>query len=151
MNKRLSQAQKQAPWRIRIQSVGMFLLILAGAIMVAALYLSVSAQSANAGLELQDLDNEKEDLQHQIADQETFLAWLDSTTKMEERATALGFERITADRALYVAVPGYTGPKSVLLAPIPGSRLFQDPLIKPGYTQSIWDWLFEGVRLSGSQ
>jgi cell division protein FtsL len=151
MNRRLSQAQKQAPWRIRIQSAGMVFLILAGAIVVAALYLSVSAQAANAGLELQDLDNKKQDLEDQIADQETFLAWLDSTTKMEERATALGFERISADRALYVAVPGYTGPKPVLLAPLPGSRFFQDPVIKPGYTQSIWDWLFEGVRLSGNQ
>jgi len=151
MNKRLSQAQKQAPWRIRIQSVGMVLLILAGAIVVAALYLSVSAQAANAGLELQDLDSQKQDLEDQIADQETFLAWLDSTTKMEQRAADLGFERISADRALYVAVPGYNGPKSVLLAPLPGSRLFQDPVLKPGYTQSIWDWLFEGVRLSGTQ
>ena len=151
MDKRFSQAQKQAPWRIKIQSVGMFLLILAGAIMVAALYLSVSAQSANAGLELQQYENNKDDLQHQIADQETFLAWLNSITVMDERAQTIGFERISADRALYVAVPGYTGRKTVLLAPLPGTQLFQQPVIKPGYTQSIWDWLFEGVRLSGSR
>jgi hypothetical protein len=151
MNRKFSQAQKQAPWRIKIQSVGTLMLVLAVIIVVAALYLSVSAQAANAGLELQVLDGEMENLLHQIADQETFLAWLHSTTKMEERAASLGFERITANRALYVAVPGYTGRKPVLLAPLPGSRLFQDPIIKSGYTQSIWDWLFEGVRLSGSQ
>ena len=151
LNHRTSQARKQASWRTRIQSVGMALLILVGAIVVAALYLSVSAQSANAGLELQQLDGEIDDLQHQIADQETFLAWINSTTKMEERATALGFERITADRALYVLVPGYTGHKTTLLAPLPGSQLFQDAVIKSSYTQSIWDWLFEGVRLSGSK
>jgi hypothetical protein len=151
MNRRFSQAQKQAPWRIKIQSFGTILLILVIAIVIAALYLSVSAQAANAGLELQVLDNENENLLHQIADQETFLAYLHSISKMEERAIALGFERITADRALYISVPGYSGPKPVLLAPLPGSSLFQDPVIKSGYTQSIWDWLFEGVRLSGSQ
>jgi hypothetical protein len=151
MRKRLAQAFRQAPWRNKIQSLGLFFLILIGVVVVAALYLSVSAQTAAAGLELQQFEDEKDTLNHQIADYETFSAYLNSTKIMEQRAEKMGFERITADRAFYVVVPGYTGRKPALLAPLPGTFIHNQPMIKPSYTQSIWDWLFAGVLNTGAR
>jgi cell division protein FtsL len=145
MPKQANQAFKQAPWRTQLRSVGLILLILAIVVVVAGLYLSVSAQAAEAGLEIQKLETDKDKLQQQIADLSTFLAWMDSATKMEERARALGFQRITADQAVYVAVPGYTGRTPISVAQFVGTSRTSEDLIKPIYTQSLWDWMFAGI------
>jgi cell division protein FtsL len=145
MPKQPNQAFKQAPWRIQLRSVGLILLVLVVVVVVAGLYLSVSAQAAEAGLEIRKLESDKEKITQQIADLSTFLAWMNSATKMEERAKELGFERITADQAVYVAVPGYTGRASISVAQFVGSSRSSDDLLIPVYTQSLWDWLFAGI------
>jgi len=113
--------------------------------MVAGLYLSINAQAAEAGMEIQKMESEKEKLQQQVADLSTFQAWLNSATKMEERAKTLGFVRITTDQAVYVPVPGYTGRASLSLSQFTSSARSSVDLIKPIYTQSLWDWLFAGI------
>ncbi len=89
MDKTIKQAHKQAPWRVQLQSLGLFLLILAIVAVVAGLYLSVSAQAAAAGLEIRSLESDREEMLQQMADLETFLAWMNSSMKMSERAQAL--------------------------------------------------------------
>jgi len=145
MPKLSNQAFKQAPWRIQLRSVGLILLVLAVVVMVAGLYLSINAQAAEAGMEIQKMESEKEKLQQQVADLSTFQAWLNSATKMEERAKTLGFVRITTDQAVYVPVPGYTGRASLSLSQFTSSARSSVDLIKPIYTQSLWDWLFAGI------
>jgi cell division protein FtsL len=146
MDKLTKQAHKQAPWRVQLQSLGLFLLILAVVAVVAGLYLSISAQAAAAGLEIRSLESQRDDSKQQIDDLQTFLAWMNSSMKMNERAQQLGFERITAEQAIYVAVPGYSGrePSSIPIQS-PGDRL-STPIIKPSYTQSLWDWLYQGIN-----
>lgn len=145
MPKLTSQAFKQAPWRKQLRSLGLILLVLAIVTVVASLYLSVNAQAAQAGLEIQKLETDKDKLQQQIADLSTFLAWMNSATKMEERARTLGFQRITADQAVYVPVPGYTGRTPISVAQFVGTSRGSEDLLKPIYTQSLWDWMFEGI------
>jgi hypothetical protein len=70
---------------------------------------------------------------------------------MEERAKAMGFERIDPSEAVYISVPGYTGKQSVVLAAPPGIDESDRSLVKSIYRQSLWDWLFSGInRLSAS-
>ena len=147
MKNKESQAHKQAPWRIQIRSVGLFLLALVAIALVAALYLSVSAQAASAGLEIRSLEAEKEILTQLIADQEVHLAWLNSTTLMTQRARELGFSRISADQAIYVIVPGYVGRPIAHVSQLPGIDVVSQDVITPTYTQSLWDYLFEGIGL----
>ena len=146
MEKPIKQAHKQAPWRVQLQSLGLFLLILAIVAVVAGLYLSISAQAAAAGLEIRSLEADRDELLQQIADLDTFLAWMNSSMKMNERAQALGFKRITADQAVYVAVPGYTGRSPVSIPVQSTSSRISEPIIKPSYTQSLWDWLYQGIN-----
>ena len=55
MKNRLLQAYKQAPWRIQIQWIGLFLLGLVLVASIIGLYLSISAQAAASGRSIQFL------------------------------------------------------------------------------------------------
>jgi hypothetical protein len=119
--------------------------------MVASVYLSISGRAAAAGLGAYHLNLERLDLERQIADHKAQIAILTAASTMEERARGMGFERIDSSAAVYVTVPGYTGKKSVVLAPPPGVIESSQVLIKSAYRQSLWDWLFSGInRLSDS-
>jgi cell division protein FtsL len=148
---RLVQAFKQAPWRLEIQSIGLFLLALITVLLVASIYLSISGRAAAAGLRAYQMNLERQDLERQISDQKAQIAVLTSSSIMEERAAGMGFERIDPADVIYVPIDGYPGKQSVVLAPPPGITQSGGPVIKSIYRQSLWDWLFSGItRLSDS-
>lgn len=146
-----SQAFKQAPWRSQIQMVGLFLLVLVGVLLVASVYLTISGQAASAGLNAYNLNYQRRTLERTIADSKAQLALITSSSVMEERAKALGFEAADPDSVVYAVVPGYTGRQTAILAPPPGITEQQTAVVKSVYRQSLWDWLFQGInRLSSS-
>lgn len=146
-----SQAFKQAPWRSQIQLVGLFLLGLVIVMLVAGIYLSISGQAAEAGLETFNLSYERRSLERTIADTKAQLALITSSSVMEQRATAMGFEPVDPTNVVYVIVPGYTGRQTAILAPPPGITETQGAVVKNEYRESLWDWLFQGInRLSTS-
>lgn len=145
MNTKIKQAYKQAPWRVQLQRLFYVALIIVMVLVVAALYLNISAQAANAGMDFQGLEWTREDLARQIANDEVILGQVTSEENMVARAKALGFTTIALDQAMYVVVPGYTGRQPAAFAPAPGLDMYADPIIKPSYTQSLWEWLFQGV------
>lgn len=149
--KNLTQAFKQAPWRLQVQTVGLFLVALVVVLMIASVYLSISGQAAAAGLGAYQMNFERQDLERQIADHKAQIAILTSATTMEIRAKEMGFERIDPSEAVYVSVPGYAGKQAVVLAPPPGITETDQVIIKSAYRQSLWDWFFSGInRLSAS-
>jgi len=144
-------AFRQAPWRVQLQYVGLFLLALVAVLVVAGVYLSISGQAAAAGLDYYSNDQERQDLERQIADRKARLALMTSANVMEARARELGFERIDPSHAVYMEVPGFTGKSPAVLAPPPGIAATEEPVIKSIYRQSLWDWLFAGInQLSAS-
>jgi hypothetical protein len=147
----LSQAFKQAPWRSQIQVVGLFLLGLVIVILVAGIYLTISGQAAEAGLDTYNLTYDRRALERTIADSKAQLALISSSSVMEKRATAMGFEPADPGSVVYVSVPGYTGKQTAILAPPPGVVESQGVVVKSEYRESLWDWLFQGInRLSTS-
>ena len=64
-------AYRQAPWRVQRQWIGAFLLAVVGVAMIAALYLDVTARSAVAGREIQEMRIQITTIQRQNADLET--------------------------------------------------------------------------------
>jgi len=144
MTSHLIQAYRQAPWRVQLQWIVLFLLGLVLVAFVAAIYLSVSARSATTGREIQWMEYESETIQSQIADLETKLAFLTSAGQMQTRANEMGFVQAEPGNELYLVVPGYTGRQPAVLAPPPGPAVVAVPLIRPNYTQSLWEWLFQG-------
>ncbi len=143
---RFSQAFKQAPWRNQLQYSGIFLVLLVIVLLVAAVYLSISGRAATAGLEAYQMNRERIMLERQIADRKAKIAISTSSIQMEERAHDLGFERIDPNDAIYILVPGYTGKKTLVLAPPPGVTETDRIVIRTSYRQSLWDWLFSGIN-----
>src|SRR5512139_1924157 len=87
----LTQAYSQAPWRKQLQWIGLFLLVLILAALVAGIYLSVTARAATIGRQVQGVYAEMEKAERRIEDLQTQLADLTSNTVIEQRAAELGF------------------------------------------------------------
>jgi len=143
-------AYKQAPWRVQRQWVGAFLLALIGLAMVAALYLDVTARTAIAGREIQELRGEITTIQRANADIETQLADLTSTIVMEQRARELGYRPVKPGELDYLAVPGFIAPEpAILLAAEDVTQL--ERILPPEYSQSLLEWFDERIEAGGKQ
>ena len=143
MKNKLVQAYQQAPWRIQLQWIGLFLLALLLVASVAGIYLSISSNASTAGREVQILQNQIDADQQNIADKSSVLASLTSAAHMNKRALAMGFQPVSSDAETYVVVPGYSLRGTADLAPQPGPVTLQPPLVKPSYTQSLLQWFIE--------
>jgi cell division protein FtsL len=145
----LIQAYRQAPWRVQMQWIGLFLLCLAVLVMVGGVYLSISAQAATAGLQIQDYEGQRESLQRDIADLRSQVAYQTSASQMESRAKELGFEQPDMDKVQYVVIPGYVPRQTIILVPPEAPTLAKKQILKPVYTQSLWEWMFQGALTLG--
>ncbi len=143
-------AYKQAPWRVQRQYVGAFLLFVIGASMIAALYLSVTAQAAVTGREIQELRIEITTTQRTNADLETQLADLTSTAVMQQRALQLGYRPVQPGELEYLAVPGFVVPEPAILLGAEDVAIFER-IVPAEYTQSLIEWLDERIRFGGMQ
>ncbi len=138
-------AYRQAPWRVQRQWIGVLLLGVLGLAMVASLYLDVTSQAAIAGREIQEMSNEISSAQQSNADLQSQLAALTSTTAMETRAKALGYQPVDPSELQYVVVPGYAAPRPSIL--MSGASLRPSaPSIPPEYTESLFDWFSRELR-----
>jgi hypothetical protein len=133
---------------VQRQWVGVFLLAVIIAAMVAALYLDVTARAALAGREIQELRSQITTVQRQNADLETQLADLTSTAVMQRRALELGYRPVLPGELDYVPVPGFVEPEpDILLAardaapPVPAQP--------EEYSQSLLEWFEERIRFGG--
>jgi cell division protein FtsL len=141
-------AYRQAPWRVQRQWVGVFLLVVIGAAMVAALYLDVTARAALAGREIQELRSQITTVQRENADLETQLADLTSTDAMQQRALELDYRPVLPGELEYVAVPGFVAPEpAILLAAKDTTPQIESQPAE--YTQSLLEWFEERIRFGG--
>ena len=141
----LTQAYSQAPWRKQLRWIGLFLLILILAALVAGIYLSVTSRAATIGRRIQGMYTQMEGVERNIEDLQTQLANLTSKTVMEQRAEELGFQPAGSDQMIYVAVEEYRKPEQALLGSTLGYIAPRKPDLAPEYTQSLFDWLRERV------
>ena len=146
LNIPIIQAYRQAPWRTQLQWIVYFLLLLVAAAAVAGIYLSISAASAQAGRDIQSMQMDSGDIQNQIADLNTQLATLTSAAQMQKRAKDMGFVPVDPSSETFLMIPGYSGRQPAVLAPPPSPAQGNATLIKPSYTQSLWEWIFQGFR-----
>lgn len=140
MKNRLIQAYKQAPWRIQLQWIGLFLL---GLVLVAAttgLYLNISAQAATSGRKIQSLEMAINEINNEIAELTTELATARSSENMITRAKELGFALMTPNEAVYLEIEGYDPDESLVLAPPRVNLISESPIVRSSYKTSLWDW-----------
>lgn len=137
-------AYRQAPWRVQRQWVGVFLLAVISAAMVAALYLDVTARTAVTGREIQEMRVQITTVQRQNADLETQLADLTSTAAMQDRAERLGYRPVLPGELDYVAVPGFVPPEpDILLAAV--DAIPPSNVLPVEYTESLLEWFDERI------
>lgn len=136
--KNLFQTYRQAVWRTQRQWIGLVLILVVVAVMVAGLYLNVTARTALAGRSIQAIREQITENELVNADLETEYANLTSTEVMEQRARALGFRRAEPDELIFINVQGYT-PKPDFRPSAPGLNPAAS-LLRPEYTESLLDW-----------
>lgn len=144
-NKNLLQAYRQAPWRVQLQWIGVFLLILVLTAAVAGVYLNVSARSAAAGRRIQVLEMRINELNREINDLSTQLANISSAGQMYTRIEDEDFVALNPLQVTYLEVPGYQAKEDVRLAPPPNVQAISSPILKPQFTISLWDWVKDNV------
>jgi hypothetical protein len=139
----LVHAYKIAPWRIQRQWIGAALLAVLAFAMVAAIYLDVTAKTAIAGREIQDLHASLTISQQNSANLQSELASLTSTALMRERALTLGFRPVETGEMEYLIVPGYFKPEPAILdAALPQMSSLTMPR---EYNESLIEWLDEKI------
>jgi hypothetical protein len=142
------QAYHQAPWRIQLQTIGVFSLAVVMIGVVAGIYLNITARAATFGREIQGLQSDRLEVERINADLETQLAQLTTASAMEDRAVELGFRRVSHSEITYIVVEGYYGRQEAVLAPPPGPAVSDMPELPPEYTQTLLDW-FRGYAIQG--
>lgn len=137
-------AYHQAPWRRQIQWIGLALLALSLLVLTAGVFLSITARAADVGTHIQELEDDKETLQLNIAEMRTYYGQLTSAAVMKQRAAELGYQPADLTSAIYLIVPEYPGRQTALMAPPPSNET-TPPVIIPAYKQSLWEFFFQGV------
>ena len=149
--RQLTQAYQQAPWRGQVQVIGLFLVVLVFAAVVAAIYLNVTSRTATMGREIQMMQAKIEKNQQINFDLQARLAQITSSAEMEKRARALGFVPVKKDEIIYLRVQGYSGRGQAVLAPPPGPLAAGAPVLPSAFTKSLFDWLKEKISLNGQR
>ncbi len=145
MKNNTNQASRQNPSRIQTQWISVILLVVVLSVLAVILNLNITTKSAHAGVQVRILEAEREKLERTITGSRTLLAQMTSSKTMQERAKALGYQAATIENLKYVYVAEYVGKEGKAVV-IPKSR--NNPtqnIIKPIYTRSMWDWLFQGT------
>jgi cell division protein FtsL len=134
---RFTQAYSQAPWRKQLQGIGIFLILLVIVLLIASIFVSITARTAAVGREIQRHRLEIEELEYEIADQQSQLAWLTSASTLKSRALEMGFRPAAPGEITYLVVPGYSGRGQLgLTSPVEPTIATASSSLSPDFTQS---------------
>lgn len=144
---KITQAYSQTPWRRQMQGVGMFLAILVLGLVIAMIYVNVSAEAAIVGREIQQMQATIEVLERSITDKESQLAYITSAVEMEKRALEMGFQPLAPGESSFIVIPGYGGRNEAILAPPSLPAVAQNLTLSSEYTLSLVDWIKQELYL----
>jgi cell division protein FtsB len=144
------QAMRQAPWRKQFQLLGLFAGGVVFIAIIAGVYLNVTSRAATLGRQIQTMQVTARNLERDIEDLETRLAYVTSREIMAERAEKLGFQPVVAENIIYLQVAGYGGRPNVKLAPATDPESIPVQLPK-AYTQSLIEWMQDIIFQVGLQ
>jgi hypothetical protein len=143
--------------------IGVILLFLVCAAIIAGIYLNVTARAAAVGRQIQEMQVRLygyhyltgdagesyvpiEELEQKIADLTSQLAYITSYSIMQERVKDLNLTPIQADHIDYMEVPGYVERQTTSLAPPPKPVVVSAPAIDPEFKESLFQWVADQVR-----
>ncbi|MBQ4512918.1 MAG: hypothetical protein II969_07990 [Anaerolineaceae bacterium] len=142
-------AYRIAPWRKQMQRIITILLLTFAAACVTLVYLSISERMTDINMQIQALQEERAEYSRNIAALTTDEGILTSYKTMQERAARAGFTEIDfddEDQYTYVIIDGYTGTGINTEEHVQETSMTEVvSLIKPEYTQSLQDWLYNRI------
>ncbi|MEW6568123.1 MAG: hypothetical protein AB1449_08155 [Chloroflexota bacterium] len=141
MTGRRKHAFRQAPWRTQVRLTGSAALPVVGLLVVAGMYLAVSAKVAQAGRQVLLLEQRRTELERANAETLTRLAQMTSPQRLLERASSMGFQPARPDEIEYLPVPGWTPPQSFTAPSPPTSGLPSTTGLSPAFTETWGEWL----------
>ncbi len=149
MTNKFTHAYKQAPWRQKIRGMAWVFAVVIAFIVIALTNLNISARTYATGIETQMLYSDKEALNQSIADLNSQLGVVTSFSYVSVRFSESGYHTFNnSEEIVYLSVPGYQPPGLEIDLPSSVEKR-ASPILKPVYTQSLWDLLLEGaVKLS---
>ena len=159
----ITHAYSQAPWRKQVYMIGVILLVLVSTAIIAGIYLNVTARAAAVGREIQEMqvrvygyhnldsvageaDLPIEELEQEISNLNSQLAYVTSYQVMQERVKELHLEPIDVMNVDYLPVPGYQDRQTTSLAPPPEPMVVSASSIAPEFKESLFDWISDQVR-----
>ncbi|OJX47270.1 MAG: hypothetical protein BGO78_17535 [Chloroflexi bacterium 44-23] len=145
MKKQTKQAYRQKPWRIQTQWISLTLLVVVLAILSIAMNLTITTKSAHAGVQVRVLEAEREKLERSISGNLTLLAQILSASTMQERAKEMGYVPATQANIEYIYLSEYVGKEGQKISIPPARDNAVANSIKPIYTRSLWDWVFDNT------
>lgn len=139
-----------APWQKQIRQITGIVIVALAIFGVAMLYLSVSESMTDIKLQLEVMQDTRNEYAQRIADLITDRGMLTSYNTMKKRAEKAGYREIDYQNDSlyrYMIVDGYsgTGIRSRETR-IPGNTA-SDSLMRPEYTQSLQQWLAERIAI----
>jgi hypothetical protein len=115
-----------------------------------SLFIFTGAQAAEAGLEVQTLLTERDDLLRQINSQQAELASRQSESWLTGRAKELGFEPVSPQGMGFIKVPPAPVSTPVYIGPAGTLYVEPGPALSPAYQQTLLDWLVTQLGQAGS-
>lgn len=115
---------------------------------VGAMYLAVSAEAANAGREVLQLERRREELMQQNAELTARLASLTDPARMRARADELGFRPAGPQDIEFVEVEGLPGQDEFAAPRPPAEGQRGEAALSPAYTETLGEWI---ERVLGSE
>ena len=145
--RKITQAYPLTPWRMQIQRTGMFFVLLILGLVIAIIYVEVSAEAATTGREIQLMQADLDTAHQSIADKQAQLAKITAAVEMEKRAVEMGFVPVAPAEAVYLKVPAYTGRPEAILAPSSQPAPVKTIVLAPEYRLSLVDWVRQQLYL----
>jgi len=139
-NKWFEHALKRSVWQPQRQVVALATLGFFIALILGALYLSQVAAEATTNRRLEELLDQRDDLERINEQLSAEIAALKSISGLRTRAEAMGFTLATQDQILYLPVEGYQPVEPDTVAPISEIDVIDDD-VTGVYNETFTDWL----------
>ncbi len=117
-------------------------------IAVGGMYLAVSAEAANAGRKVLELERRREELVQQNAELTARLANLTDPERMKARASELGFRPARPQDIQFVEVEGLPAERTFAAPRPPAEGDRGQTALSPAYTETLGEWI---ERVLGSE
>ncbi|MGA2111315.1 MAG: hypothetical protein ABSG98_04090 [Anaerolineales bacterium] len=145
-----TRAYRQAPWRVQTRLLAMGLAVVLTLAATLSLFVFTGAQAAQAGLQVQTLLIERDDLLRQINGQQAELASRQSESWLSARAKELGFEPVSPQAMGFIEIPPAPVSTPVYIGPAGTLYVEPGPALSPAYRQTLLDWLVSHLGQAGS-